>query len=300
MNEPRIYPLISVTDDELAALVDGPIDHVERVDGGITNTIHRITLATGTAVAVKHYAGGADAYAAELAMLRRLAGILPVPEIVRADDDRRVIVYKWIDGITLNECRKKHSKQAHASLAEPLGRLLAWIAQIEAPDAGWDPTAVLARTRMQLVDSRAARRLGAPLCDALRAAFETHAQALAWGAPCLSHDDLSGRNILVQQADGERWRIGGVLDWEAAGAGSPLVDLGSLVRHADRYDAAFRAAFERGYREADGTLPDDWWRTARLLDATWLIETLDEDRELPGVFADCRMLLAKLVADLRA
>ena len=34
-----------------------------------------------------------------------------------------------------------------------------------------------------------------------------------------------------------------------------------------------------------------------LLDALRLVDTLDVPRELPGVFADCRMLLAKLVAD---
>ena len=97
---------------------------------------------------------------------------------------------------------------------------------------------------------------------------------------------------------GERWRIGGVIDWEAATCASPLVDIGSLFRYAARYDAKFVADFERGYREADGALPEDWLHSARLIDALWLVEMLDEQRELPGVYADCRMLVAKLVADL--
>src|SRR6185295_17806833 len=159
---------------------------------------------------------------------------------------------------------------------------------------------ILAQARAQLAGGRARDRMGGPLADAVRRALDEAADRLAWGAPCLGHGDLCGRNILVTRAGGERWRIAGVIDWEAAAASSPLVDIGSLFRYTQRYDAEFRGAFERGYREADGTLPDHWWLTARLLDATGLVDILDEDRELPGVFADCRMLLAKLVADVTA
>jgi aminoglycoside phosphotransferase (APT) family kinase protein len=103
--------------------------------------------------------------------------------------------------------------------------------------------------------------------------------------------------LIVQPAMGERWRIGGVIDWEAAACASPLVDVGSLFRYSARYDERFVADFERGYREADGELPEDWLKVARLIDALWLVETLDQPHELPGVYADCRMLVAKLVAD---
>ena len=89
-----------------------------------------------------------------------------------------------------------------------------------------------------------------------------------------------------------------MIAWEAATCASPLVDIGSVFRYSQRYDAQFARDFERGYREADGALPDDWLRTARLVDALGLVEMLDEPRELPGVYADCRMLIAKLVADL--
>ena len=207
------------------------------------------------------------------------------------------IVYRWIEGITFNECRKAEPG-AFASLAEPLGRLLAWLARTDATEP-YELTPILERAYRPLVDGRARQRLGAPLADALRQAIDAAEPQLAWGNVCLVHGDLGGRNLLVQRAD-ERWRIAGVIDWEATTTGSPLLDIGSLFRYADRYDAEFRADFERGYREADGTLPDDWLRTARLLDATWLVDTLDEPREFPGVYADCRMLLAKLAKDTGA
>ena len=298
MSDGRVFPLIDVSREELVRLVGGPIKTIDRVDGGLTNTIHKVALEAGGTLAVKHYAGGKDAFEAELVTLTLLHGSLPVPDVVHADADHQVIVYRWIEGITLNDCRKAEPG-ALASLAEPLGRLLAWLARTDATEP-FDLAAILDKAYRQLLDGRARQRLGAPLADALHKALEAAEPQLAWGTVCLVHGDLGGRNVLVQRAAAERWRIAGVIDWEACSTGSPLLDVGSLFRYASRLDAGFRAAFERGYREADGTLPDGWLLTARLLDATWLIDTLDEPREFPGVYADCRMLLAQLAKDLAA
>ncbi len=299
VTEARIYPLIEVSRDELAALVGSAIAKVQRVGGGLTNTIHRVTTEAGAVLAVKHYAGGAAPFEAELVTLTLLHRTLPVPDVVVADAKLPAIAYRWIEGITLNDCRRYEPPAAVASLAEPLGRLLAWLARTDATEPyALEP--MLQQAHAQLANGRARQRVGAPLADALRRAFDTFATQLSFGNVCLVHGDLGGRNLIVQRADRDRWRINGVIDWEATSTGSPLLDIGSLFRNSDRYDAAFRADFERGYREADGTLPEDWLRMARLLDATWLIDTLDEPRELPGVYADCRMLLARLAAELAA
>ncbi len=291
----RVFPLINVSREELSELVGEPIVRVEPVDGGLTNTIHKITLTNAQVLVVKHHAGGAAPYRDEVATIAKLAGILPVPEVVRTDDTRRAIVYRWIEGITIDECRRKQPPAAFASLAEPLGRFLAWLATFDWPGT-WDATEFFAAAMKRLAGGHARERLGPQTADALRGAMETAAPRMTWGKPCLSHGDLGSRNMIVQPAMAERWRIGGVIDWEAAACASPLVDVGSLFRYSARYDAQFIADFERGYREADGVLPDDWFRTARLLDALWLVEMLDEPRELPGVYADCRMLVAKLVS----
>ncbi len=291
----RVFPLIAISHGELAELAGGAIARVEPVDGGLTNTIHKVTLVSGEAFAIKHHAGGNTPYDDEVATIAQLAGILPVPEVVRTDARRRAIVYRWIAGITLDECRRNEPPAAFASLAEPLGRFLAWLATFGWTGT-WDLASILAQSDAMLGAGRARERLGPQAADALRAAIDGAAPALAWGTPCLSHGDLGGRNMIVQHAMAGRWRIGGVIDWEAAALASPLVDIGSLFRDPTRYDATFLADFERGYREADGALPDGWFRAARLLDALWLVETLDEDRELPGVFADCRKLIAGFLA----
>ncbi len=302
MNDARIYPWLPVGQGDLQALVDAPISKFEPLEGGFTNTLHKVTMTTGQIVVVKHYAGGKKAYRGEVATLTRLAGILPVPEIVRSDEAKRAVVYRWIEGTTLDECRAKEPPAAFASLADPLGRMFAWVARTEPldPKERWDVAPLLANARSLLAKSRARERMGNPLATALLAAFELRGDSLNLGRQCLCHHDIGGRNILVQRADGNRWRITGMIDWESAGTGSQLVDLGSLFRYANRYNPAFVAEFERGYREAEGTLPDGWYLTARLVDSFRLIDTLDGPRELPGVYQDCRMLLTKLVGDLKA
>ena len=58
--------------------------------------------------------------------LTLLHGTVPVPEVVHVDDERLVIVYRWIDGITLaRAAASSGDRAAFASLAEPLGRVLA-------------------------------------------------------------------------------------------------------------------------------------------------------------------------------
>ncbi|MDX2090327.1 MAG: aminoglycoside phosphotransferase family protein [Kofleriaceae bacterium] len=297
MNDPRIYPLIEVSREQIAKLAGGPVRRIERIDGGLTNTLHKVERHDGKSFAVKHYAAGIDAFGAELATLTLLHGTLPVPDVVYADEKERVIVYRWIEGITLHDLRKTGSHTGFGSLADPLGRLLAWLARTDATEA-FELTHILERAYRQLTGGRARERLGAPIADALRKGLEIAEPTLGFGTVCLAHGDLSGRNVIVERAAQDSWRINGVIDWETTSTGSPLVDIGSLFRHADQFDPAWCEAFATGYREADGNLPDNWLVSARLLDATLIIDILDEPREIPGVFAENRKVLARLASEL--
>jgi aminoglycoside phosphotransferase (APT) family kinase protein len=296
LTDVRVFPLIEVTRDQLEEVAGAPVKHVEPVHGGLTNTIHKVTLENGDVFGIKHYAGGRDWFDTELTTLTLLHGTLPVPEVVHADDKRLVIVYRWIEGITLHDLRKQGQVAAFQSLAEPLGRVLAWLAKSDATEP-FELTNILEQAYSQLTAGRARTRIGDRLADLLRKAMEAAEPQMAWGSVCLSHGDLGHRNVLVYQA-GDRWRINGVIDWETTTTGSPLVDIGSLFRYSRRYDAAFCDAFATGYREAGGDLPDNWLRTSRLLDATWLVEMLDDSEEHPAVFRDCKTLIANLVAEL--
>ena len=113
----------------------------------------------------------------------------------------------------------------------------------------------------------------------------------------LVHGDLGGRNILVVPLNDGGWRISGLIDWEYAFSGAALWDVGSLFRYSRRYTETFRQRFARGYRHAGAILPDDWWRTSRLLDAIRVIEIFAEEDDLPVVFEECRELLEVLTTE---
>jgi hypothetical protein len=291
----RVFPLLDISREQLEQAAGGPITTVERIDGGLTNTIHKVTLEDGDVLGIKHYAGGKDWFETELTSLTLLRGTVPVPEVINANEERLVIAYRWIDGINLHELRKQGHLAAFQTLAEPLGRVCAWIANTDAT-APFDVTPILEQCYQQLTSGRARRRIGPPLADSLRKALEAHEPQMAFGSVCLSHGDLGHRNILVYQA-GDRWRINGVIDWETTTTGGPLVDIGSLFRYGKRFDADFAAGFARGYRDAGAELPEGWLLTSRLLDSTWLVDMLDDEQEHPAVFADCARLIQQLVAE---
>src|SRR5258706_8379204 len=224
VTQARVFPLIEVSRDQLAAVVGARIVSAEPVHGGLTNTIHKVTTAAGDTFGVKHYAGGRDWFETELTTLTLLHRTLPVPEVVHADEQRMVIVYRWIEGVTLLELRRQGFADGFAALANPLGTVLAYLAKSDATEP-FELTSVLERAYTQLSLGRARERIGAALSDALRGQLEAVEPALAWGTVCLTHGDLGHRNVIVSRA-GERWRVNGVIDWETASTGSPLADIG--------------------------------------------------------------------------
>jgi aminoglycoside phosphotransferase (APT) family kinase protein len=319
--DPRVRPLVALGRREVAAMLapllagDEP-GEVARVGGGLINTVYRVAPARGgAAYALRVYAHPA-AFELEHRLLPRLT-TLPVPAVLLADASGEhcphpYLVYRWLDGVVLNACRRHAAPEAFGTVAEPLGRLLARLARVTFPGdlAGEEPAAPgrpariadrLARARERLRGGPARARLGDALADRLgdrltRGAPRLEALGAALGEGGLAHGDLGGRNVIVRDGGGGRWEAAGVIDWEMASAGSPLWDLGSLFRYAERYPPAFRERFARGYRAEGGALPDDWWETARLLDATRLVAILSEARELPAVFAECRALVEAVAA----
>jgi aminoglycoside phosphotransferase (APT) family kinase protein len=209
-------------------------------------------------------------------------------------------VSRWIEGIRLNELRRQAPPEVVTALARPLGALAAQVAQTAAPKSlARARTAALEEAAGQLRVGRARDRLGATTADRLRGLLEEHARELAPHQEQLElvHGDFGGRNLLVTGA-ADAWRITGLIDWEMAFRGWGLWDVGSLFRYRRRFGASFRDGFAHGYAQTGGALPADWFRLARLLDATRSVATLAEELEhLQDVFADCREVLEGVVQD---
>jgi aminoglycoside phosphotransferase (APT) family kinase protein len=284
-----------------------------RVDGGLINAVYRVTTMSGDTYALRVYVDLPDVSARsrfdrETALLAALAAELPVPRPIVMDAsgsrfERPFMLYPWIEGVTLNECRRTYGAEALHSVAHDLGNRLGAIASTHVRLGDTLPldrlsiTDSIQRAHALLERSLARERLGGQRADALRTLLDAFADVLIAhdNEVVLVHNDLSGRNILVRHEEAQSWNVAAVLDWESASIGSPLWDLGSLFRYARRYSRQFRVDFARGYGEVFRELPDDWWFQSRLLDATRLVGVLAEERDLASVFDDCREVVARLV-----
>lgn len=314
-SDPRPSPVVVLNADQLRTMLrpllgSACLREVRRVEGGLVNTIYCVTAdAGGAAYAVRVYAGGPAACERERRLLAALSGRLPVPEVLFADPGGEscahpFVVYRWIEGITLNDFRRRAAPGELLGLAEPLGRLAARIAGVRPEElAGLelhavDVAAELDLAARQLRSGPTRVRLGETLADGVRArlaAAESDLLALD-GSRGLLHGDFGGRNVLVRIGTSGTWEISGLLDWETAAQGAALWDVGSLFRYTQRYSPEFRDGFARGYRAAGGELGPGWWHAARLLDATRLVRILGEERELPNIYAECRDLIASMLA----
>ena len=295
---------------EVVAVMVAPVLGGERVAAvqqlvdGRTNTTLRVTPTGGGAdLLLRITRGSRGARDREVALLEvvRAAGAVPVPEVLhRGDLPRPFVVSRWIDGTTLDDARARLPAAIVATVAEPLGEVVARVAQVVVPEGllgRSDSGVAIALAERRLGEDPVRDRLGAATADALRALLERVGPRLRTDEPPhLVHGDLGGRNLLVR-ADRERCWIAGLIDWELAFRGSGLWDAGSVLRSASGAAATFREDFARGYRRAGGALPDDWVHEARLLDATRAIATLASPRASSRALADCRATLAALVAD---
>ena len=104
------------------------------------------------------------------------------------------------------------------------------------------------------------------------------AAARADGSRQLVHSDYNPKNLLAVDRGGQ-WSIAAVLDWEFAYSGSPLADIGNMLRPRPGIPAEFAAGFSTGYREAGGELPDGWREISEALDLYALADFLTRPPE---------------------
>jgi aminoglycoside phosphotransferase (APT) family kinase protein len=89
----------------------------------------------------------------------------------------------------------------------------------------------------------------------------------------LVHSDYNGKNLLAVGGDGRR-SVSAVLDWEFAFSGSPLTDIGNMLRFRDSRPRGFADGFVAGYRDAGGQLPERWREISQALDLYALADFL--------------------------
>jgi fructokinase len=303
-------PAEPVTDPRIRAWLAGALDGqrvatARPLAGGYRND--NVLLVTDTAgkYVLRRYRGGDIRSAGrtcgiEAALAARLRGVVPVAEVIAADPagsaaGQPLLLSRYVPGVMISDALAQQDETAAGDLGRAAGTALAAVGSVSFGSDGF-----FAGT--DLIPSAAGMPAGLPefVEDSLRTAAARDAQGggghadgglspaeqdglrelAARAAPGrrLVHADYNPKNLLAIRQDG-RWSVTAVLDWEFAFSGSPLADIGNMLRPRPDDTAGLAAGFVAGYREAGGELPAGWREISEALDLYALADFLTRPHE---------------------
>jgi aminoglycoside phosphotransferase (APT) family kinase protein len=281
-----------------SALPSHRITAAETLGGGYRNQNIRVVTDHGSYVLRRYSRSGAGAATAErtcaveAALAARLAAAaVPAAEVIAADPagaaaGEPLLLARYLPGIMVSQAIAADVGSA-GELGAAAGRALAAIGAVTFPGGGefTGPDLVPSAddwpgSLPEFADSclRAAPAASALSPDetgrlrVLAAAADPLVRAVA-DARQLVHSDYNGKNLLAV-AHGGQWSISAVLDWEFAFSGSPLTDIGNMLRFRDAHPPGFADGFAAGYRDAGGRLPPRWREISEALDLYALFDFL--------------------------
>jgi aminoglycoside phosphotransferase (APT) family kinase protein len=279
------------------------ITAAQTLGGGYRNENIRVVTDRGSYVLRRYSRTGTDAAVAgrtcavEAALAARLAAAaVPAAEVIAADPagtaaGQPLLLARHVPGIMLSKAVAADPGSAR-ELGSAAGRALAAVGSVSFPRGGaftgpdlvpsaedW-PASLPDFTGSCLRAGPAASAFSPGEIDGLRAlaaAADPLARAVA-DARQLVHSDYNGKNLLAV-AHGGQWSISAVLDWEFAFSGSPLTDVGNMLRFRDAHPPGFADGFAAGYQDAGGRLPPRWRETSQALDLYALFDFLTRPPE---------------------
>ncbi|MGW7561181.1 phosphotransferase family protein [Streptomyces sp. NPDC054757] len=310
------------------ALPGARLHKVDPLPGGFTNdmavlTVRRPAAADGERYVLRRHRPGGSRFprntcAVEIAVLdRAAAGAVPVTTVIAADPQGRItgrptLIYRFVEGSPLSQVLADGPPDGEArGLGRAVGGVLARIGRVgldrpgvfgdtslvPAPD-GAAPLGDLASFVDRCLDTATGDGPLSPADSAvLRALARRGPRALSAvaGERSLVHGDFNPKNLLVRRHAGQ-WAVAAVLDWELAFSGSPLFDVGNMLRFAHEYPPAFTTGFVEGFRDGNGRLPAHWLRHCRTLDLFALADILTSPTD-PPYFARAHAALHRSATD---
>ena len=302
----------------LAPVFPGAIvNEIETTQGGRANTNLKVMLSqSAMPVLLRLFVRDGSAGAKEVAILKRLAGRVPVPGVLHFAEDNPITghpyaLLEWVAGLRMDQALADLGQQTRCDMVREAGRCLAGIAAVTFEEAGFlAPDLSIASAfatgsagfqtflEEMLAEPCVAARLDPTLGSALLAFAKSEAAILddLAGAARLTHCDYDPSNILLREEEAS-WKVAAVLDWEFAVAATPLIDLGHLLRSPWGDEPDFAAALARGYREAGGELAEGWFAAARMLDLLAWLDFLNRPGERPKLFADAQAMIRRTIRD---
>ncbi|MFC7761654.1 phosphotransferase family protein [Catellatospora bangladeshensis] len=192
--------------------------------------------------------GGPDAHRDRVLPPRGGAGV-PLPRMWHADPERGVMVMERLRGVSFEQAKKTMDPAHVLEIRRELGRISAAITAVPGERFGYPRRD--GRTRsgswresfLQYIEdilgdaTGSDRPLPRPAAE-IRELVHRHAPLLdEVTAPALVHFDLWDGNVFVV-ADGDGWRVEGIIDGERAFYGDPVAELVSLVSFVPEAEAA--------------------------------------------------------------
>jgi fructokinase len=280
------------------ALPGHKIQHAEALAGGYSNANIMLVCDSGEQYVLRRYLNH-NTCAVEAALAERLTGIVPVADVIAADPNgsaagQPVMLSRFMPGALVSTMLPELQPGEAAALGRSIGAVLAAIGAVTFPRPGFfdgpdlipgpdgmEPTADLPGFVDRCLRTGNAHHALAPAeQDALRQHAARVAPALHTlrGVHQLVHSDFNPKNLLAARYNGN-WNVTAVLDWEFAFSGSPLFDIGNMLRFPSELPPAFAEDFITGYTEAGGHLPGNWRELSQAADLFALAEFLTHPPE---------------------
>jgi len=293
----RLHDYVPLTLDEiakrLARAMLPPPSSATLLTSGKANTNYRVVLDDGRAVVLRLHTRDASGAAREAAIARRLAGVVPVPQYLYVSPDEPWSIQEWIEGEPLTNVLDRDE----AVDCEPIGAALAAIGTVRFAEPGFldsdlnvvEPLGGLFHGYVRylhelLRDPLVVARLGPDLAasGAMWVAKRSSLLKPVAHRVALTHSDFKPSNLLMR--DG---RLVGVVDWEFADAGYPLLDIGMFFRDPRLARPPGPQDFARGFTNGGGFLPPHWLTAAHLLDLLSMCQFLARPDASDGLIASC-------------
>nr|WP_219530594.1 phosphotransferase [Nonomuraea guangzhouensis] len=297
------------------ALPGHKIQHAKALAGGYSNANTLLITDTGHQYVLRRYLDH-NTCAVEAALVGRLAGIVPVADVIAADTDgsvagQPVMVSRFMPGDMVSTILPELEPGQAGALGRSVGAVLAAIGTVTFPRPGFfdgpdlvpgpdgmEPTADLPSFVDRCLRTGNAHHALTPAeQDALcrHAAASAPALHTVRGAHQLIHADFNPKNLLAARHNGN-WTVTAVLDWEFAFSSSPLFDIGNMLRFPAELPPAFADGFITGYVRAGGDLSDNWRQISQALDLFALADFLTRPPE-HLFFGKAVDLIRKLLTD---
>ena len=288
----------------------------ERLSGGFANTSFKVALSDMEApVVVRVYVRDPSAAYREAAILELVKERVPVPQVLyvspEASEPHTYIILAWVDGVPLTQTLEDAWRSAKRAV-RATGSVLARLQEFRFESSGFfgrtldvrtpfapDARAIVGILEHWLFEDSGEERLGVALTQRLWSFVTEHEGML--GAvedhAMLVHGDFNGLNVIVRTERG-RPEVAALIDWEYAHSGTPLVDLGSMLRCSpDNAAPWFEDELIRGYREEGGILPENWRQVSRIVDLVKLCAFVRSPNVSDVAITSVRLLIESALAD---